>query len=218
MKRLYILIACEESQAECIAFRALGHYAYSCDVQPCSKFGCPSWHIHGDVVPYLHGRKFFHVQSGEYKIVPRWDLIIAHPPCTFLCRLSSVQMIHRGVLDEQRFAQMQEAKSFWLECYNAEAPFVAVENPVPMARAGLPKPSFYADPSWFGAPHTKKTCYWVRNLPPLMPKFDAAGQPSLVARRRGKYRSRTEPLLACAIAQQWSDYIIKCTVDGPVRK
>lgn len=208
MRRLYVLIACEESQAETIAFRALGHYAYSCDVQPVSKFGCASWHIHGDVRPFLSGRYFFHVQSGEYRIVPRWDLIIAHPPCTYLCRLSSVQMVKDGTVDPVRYAKMMEAREFWQACLDAKAPYVAVENPQPMARAGLPAPSFYADPSWFGAPHTKKTCYWVKNLPPLMPKYARSSLPSLVARTRGKYRSRTFPGLAMAIAEQWSEFIL----------
>lgn len=208
-KKLYVLIACEESQAECIAFRALGHFAYSCDLQRCSKFGCPDWHIVGNVLPLLHGRTVFRVQSGLQKKVPRWDIIIAHPPCTYLCRLSSIWMAESLKTDGKRVQLMEQGRAFFYECLNAEAPFVAVENPIPMDFAQLPQPDCYADPSWYGERFTKKTCYWLRNLPPLMPEIINPRVRSLVASRRGKYRSRTSPLMAIAIARQWSEYVLK---------
>lgn len=94
---LYVLIACEESQAECKAFRELGHIAYSCDIQPCRPTGNPSWHIQGDVTPYLQGVTQFTTQDGSLQSVPRFDLIIAHPPCTYLCKVSSVHMVIDGI-------------------------------------------------------------------------------------------------------------------------
>lgn len=92
--QLNILIACEESQAECSAFRELGHNAFSCDIQPCKKKGNPDWHILGDVTPLLGGLTKFTTQSGCTVEVSRWDLIIAHPPCTYLCKMGSVHMRH----------------------------------------------------------------------------------------------------------------------------
>lgn len=83
---LNVLIACEESQAECSAFRALGHRAFSCDIQKCRKSGNPYWHIQGDVTPYLEGETTFKVQAGVIVKLTHWDLIIAHPPCTYLCK------------------------------------------------------------------------------------------------------------------------------------
>lgn len=208
--QLHVLIACEESQAECTAFRELGHIAYSCDVQPCRPGGRPDWHICGDVTPLLNGTKEFRTQDGQFHHVDHWDLIIAHPPCTYLCKVSSVQMIQHGVLNHQRYKLMLEARAFFFECLHTNAAhYVAVENPIPMARAKLPKPSCYACPSWFGVKYTKKTLYWLRNLPPLIAECDYPNPKEYVRASRGKYRSRTFPQLANAIARQWSTYIIK---------
>ena len=207
-KILYILVACEESQAETIAFRKLGHVAYSCDLQPCRRGTPEEWHIIADVRPFLHGKTDFVVQNGDTAHVPRWDLIIAHPPCTYLCRVSSVRMKRNGEIQQDRFNKMQMARKFFFECLNADAPFVAVENPIPMALARLPKPSFYVDPSWFGVKFTKKTLYWVKNLPPIMPTIINTKVKCFVTCSRGKYRSRTFPQMAEQIAVQWSEYIL----------
>lgn len=206
--KLNVLIACEESQAECCAFRALGHNAYSCDLQPC-RFN-PDWHILGDVTPYLHGQTGFVTQSGKFILLDRkWDLIIAHPPCTYLCRLSSCQLKVHGVMNWARYASMIRARRFFFECLNADAPYVAVENPVPMARACLPPPSTYCCPSWFGVKYSKKTCYWLKNLPPILPEIYYPNPKCYVTSSRGKYRSRTFPQLAKAIASQWSAHILE---------
>lgn len=205
---LNILIACEESQAECKAFRDLGHNAYSCDIQPCRKDGHPEWHIHADVTPLLHGATQFITMDGQGHQVPHWDLIIAHPPCTYLCKVSSVHMIQHGVLNQQRYARMLEARKFFMQCLDAKANYVAVENPIPMKRANLPRPSFYACPSWFGVKYTKKTLYWVKNLPPIVAEIDYPNPKCFVHCSRGKYRSRTFPQLAKAIAKQWGQYIL----------
>ena len=205
---LYVLIACEESQAECKAFRELGHIAYSCDIQHCRPTGNPNWHILGDVTPYLQGATQFTTQDGSLQSVPHFDLIIAHPPCTYLCRLSSVHMVINGVIQEERYQKMLAARDFFFTCLNAKAPYVAVENPVPMRRAQLPKPSCFIHPSWFGVKYTKKTLYWLKNLPPIMAQLDYPNPKEFVRASRGKYRSRTFPEVAKAIAGQWSSYIL----------
>lgn len=217
--KLYVLIACEESQAECAAFRALGHIAYSCDIQPCRKSGYPYWHIQGDVTPLLSGDTTFVTQAGFLRCVPRWDLIIAHPPCTYLCKLSSVQMsknadeyiLFRGEpkhVNGDRYIKMLAGREFFFRCLNADAPYVAVENPLPMALARLPPPTTFIEPSWFGVKYTKKTLFWLKNLPPIMPELIYPNPKSFVNSSRGKYRSRTFPQVAAAIARQWSKYIL----------
>lgn len=218
-RRLNVLIACEESQAECKAFRELGHNAFSCDIQKCRKNGNPQWHIHDDATPYIAGRTNFTTQDGVAHWLTQWDLIICHPPCTYLCRQSACQLYRnadglrmiKGRLTEcntRRYDEMLKGRAFFLYCLNANAKFVAVENPVPMALAQLPRPSFFADPSWFGVKYTKKTCYWVKNLPPLMGGLHFPNPKSYVNASRGKYRSRTFRELAHAIADQWSAWII----------
>lgn len=219
MTTLYVLIACEESQAECQAFRDLGHIAYSCDLQPCQKRCHPEWHICGDVIPYLHGKTHFVTQDGFQRSVPRWDIIVSHPPCTYLCKLGAVHLSANANgyiwwdgrlkhVNIDRFKKMRKAKEFFLECLNAQAKYIAVENPLPMAIALLPKPTCYACPSWFGSRFTKKTLYWLKNLPPLMSEITNPNATSLVDSRRGKYRARTDIHLAQALAKQWSEFIL----------
>lgn len=219
MKKLNVLIACEESQAECTAFRALGHNAFSCDIQPCRPAGNPGWHIHDDVTPYLHGNTTFTTQSGKQCTVDHWDLIIAHPPCTYLCKVGSPWLYdnpdtyylvkgQRVLLNSRRVLLMKQARQFFFTCLEADAPYLAVENPIPMRLANIPRPTCYADPSWYGVKYTKKTCYWLRNLPPLMPEIQHPRPKCYVTASRGKYRSRTFPQMANAIARQWSQYIL----------
>lgn len=207
-----VLIACEESQAECYAFRELGFNAYSCDIQKCQRKANTGWHIHGDVTPYLQGATDFETQDCHKHHVTRWHMIIAHPPCTYLCKVSSVHIVKRTsegeVINEERLAKMVQGAKFFRICLNAKADFVAVENPLPMRRANLPKPDFFIQPSWFGVKYTKKTLYWVRNLPPIMAEIDYPNPKQFVRSSRGKYRSRTFPEVARAIARQWGNYIL----------
>lgn len=220
-RKLYVLIACEESQAETFAFRQIGVKCWSCDVQPCRRGGNPDWHIHADVTPFLSGQTQFVTQSGRKVRVPKWDLIIAHPPCTYLCRVTASIIYNRKNADfdvqlgkenirvvRSRYVQMLKAREFFYKCLGAKAQYVAVENPVPLKIAQLPQPTTFACPSWFGVRYTKKTCYWLRNLPPLMPTIYHSHPKEYVHSSRGKYRSRTFPELAQAIAQQWTDYIL----------
>ena len=209
---LNVLIACEESQAECLAFRELGHNDFSCDLQPCRPGGHPEWHIHDDCSSLLQGATQFVTQDEQYHEVTGWHLIICHPPCTYICKMSSVHLTRwingHAWLNEERLQKMYEGVAFFRQCLEAYAPYVAIENPLPMKRAGLPKPSFFACPSWFGVKYTKKTLYWVKNLPPLVADIDYPDPKEFVRNSRGKYRSRTFPELARAIARQWSEYII----------
>lgn len=208
MTQLNVLIACEESQAECVAWRSLGHRAFSCDIQECRKGMHPEWHILGDVTPYLHGLTTFHTCDKKRHVLQKWDLIIAHPPCTYLCKVSSVWMVRNGVLQSERYQKMLDARAFFFECLSAQADYVAVENPLPMARARLPKPTCYACPSWFGVKYTKKTLYWLKNLPPIVAEIDHPYPKEYVHASRGKYRSRTFHQMALGIARQWSNYIL----------
>ena len=108
-----VLVACEETQEVCKAFRALGHEAYSCDIQPCSG-GHPEWHIQVDALEPL-------------KL--KWDLIIAHPPCTYLTNAGAVRMRVNGEIVQERYQKAMEAKKFFLKFLNADCEHIAVENP-----------------------------------------------------------------------------------------
>lgn len=201
-----VLIACEESQAECIAFRERGFNAFSCDLQKARYH--PEWHILGDVSPLLNGQLEFYTEDGKFHKVNVWNLIIAHPPCTFLCKVSAIHLVKNGVLQNDRLEKLKDARKFFYMCLNAQAEFVAVENPLPLAIAQLPPSDCYIHPSWFGVKYTKKTLYWLKNLPPLMASIVHPSPRSYVRCSRGKYRSRTFPQVAQAIAKQWGDYII----------
>lgn len=216
-RTLNVLIACEESQAECIAFRRLGHRAFSCDLQKARYHD--EWHIMGDVTPLLSGQTKFRTADGKRHSLKRWDLIIAHPPCTYLCKVGSPWLYinpdswktvkgHRVMINQERWEAMKRAREFFMVCLNANAKYLAVENPLPMAVAQLPKPSTFIDPSWFGVKYTKKTLYWLKNLPPIMPTTQYSNPKSYVNSSRGKYRSRTFPQVAEALALQWSSYIL----------
>lgn len=204
--QINVLIACEESQAECIAFRAYGFNAYSCDIQK-ARYN-PKYHIMDDVTPYLSGRTSFKTQDGHRHRLSKWHLIVAHPPCTYLCKVSSIQLWKNGEIDPIRLHQMQLASEFFRRCLQAKADYVAVENPLPMKRAGLPKPSCFIQPSWYGVKYTKKTLYWLRNLPPLLPTLIYPNPKCFVRASSGKYRSRTFPQVAQAMAEQWGKYIL----------
>lgn len=201
-----ILIACEESQAECLAFRERGFNAFSADLQK-PRFR-EDWHILGDVTPLLHGVTQFHTMDGKFHDVRCWNMIIAHPPCTYICKVSSVQLVHNGVINQERLEKMKLAVKFFYECLEADAQFVAVENPRPMARAGLPKPQAQVSPHWFGNKYSKATYYWLKSLPPLFPGCFNPNPKSYCNASRGIYRSRTFKEIAEAIASQWGDFIL----------
>lgn len=138
-----VLIACEESQRVCIEFRRLGHEAYSCDIEPCSG-GHPEWHLQQDVTELL-------------KI--KWDLIIAHPPCTYLSNAGARFLYPKGKLNEERLQNGLKAKEFFMKFWNADCPRIAVENPIPSKVYGLPEYSQTIQPYEFGHPYSKKLVF-----------------------------------------------------------
>lgn len=161
-----VLVACEESQAVCIAFRQLGHEAFSCDTQECSG-GHPEWHIKGDVLPLINGNKPFITMDGElHAIVGTWDLLIAFPPCTYLTNAGSVRLRVKGEINKERMAKAIEAKAFFMKILEADCQKICVENPTPGKIHQLPEYTQAIQPWWFGHPYTKRTCLWLKNLPP----------------------------------------------------
>lgn len=210
MKKLKVLVACEESQTVCKAFRELGHEAYSCDIQDCSG-GHPEWHFKQDVLPLLH---------------EHWDLIIAHPPCTYMSKAGARWMYPTaGNLSEERYKLSQEAKDFFMEFYNCDCEHIAIENPVPLKVVGLPKPTQSIQPYEFGEPYSKKTLLWLKGLPllkptniltehtPWMPSntggFSRGQGGSRGIAHDPKTASKTFQGIANAMAKQWSLYLAK---------
>lgn len=164
-----VLVACEESQAVCIAFRKLGHEAYSCDTQECSG-GHPEWHIKGDVLPLINGNKPFITMDGDlHAIVGTWGLLIAFPPCTYLTNAGSVRLRIKGEINKERMAKAVEAKAFFMKFLEADCQKICVENPTPGKIHQLPQYTQAIQPWWFGHPYTKRTCLWLKNLPPPYP-------------------------------------------------
>ncbi len=143
-----ILVACEESQVVCKEFRKLGHEAYSCDILPCSG-GHPEWHIQDDVLKHLN--------DG-------WDLMIAHPPCTYL----SVSGLHWNKRSPGRAEKTEEALDFVKSLLNAPIKHIALENPISCISSRIRKPDQMINPYEFGDDASKKTCLWLKNLPKLI--------------------------------------------------
>lgn len=216
-----ILVACEESQAVCKAFRERGHEAYSCDVQECSG-GHPEWHIMGDALALIDGYCFFQTMDKQWHdIKGKWDMIIAFPPCTYMTNASAVRMRVNGEIVQERYEKAMEAKEFFMKFYNADCPRIAIENPTPMKIVGLPEYTQAVQPWWFGHPYTKRTCLWLKGLPPLMATMivsegvtpwvnggykDKNGNYRRVQGRKErdpKNRSKTFPGVAKAMAEQW---------------
>lgn len=164
-----VLVACEESQAVCIAFRKLGHEAYSCDTQECSG-GHPEWHIQADVLPLINGNKPFITMDGDlHAIIGTWDLLIAFPPCTYLTNAGSVRLRVKGKINEERMAKAIEAKAFFMRFLEADCQKICVENPTPGRIHQLPEYTQAIQPWWFGHPYTKRTCLWLKNPPLPLP-------------------------------------------------
>lgn len=204
---LRVLVACEESQEVCKAFRELGFEAYSCDLQDCSG-GHPEWHIKGDAVKEAY--------SGKY------NMMIAHPPCTYISRAGARWMYPTaGNLCEKRLSKAMEAKELFLKLMNAPIDFIAIENPTPLKVVGLPKQTQSIQPFEYGHGYSKKTLLWLKNLPELKPtdiKTDYT--PYLPSNTGGKKRgqkatfrnitqkesSKTFTGIAKAMAEQWTSF------------
>jgi hypothetical protein len=202
-----VLVACEESQAVTKEFRRLGHEAYSCDIIPCSG-GHPEWHLQQDVTPLLK---------------EKWDMIIAFPPCTFLT-VTGNRWFNEEKYGEKaikRKADREEAVKFFMMLANANCEKIAIENPVGIMSTTWRKPDQIIQPYMFGDSFEKKTCLWLKGLPPLVPtnvvepparvQFDSgksmpgwyAEAWSLPKEERAKLRSKTFPGIAKAMAEQW---------------
>lgn len=186
-----VLVACEFSGTVRDAFIAAGHDAWSCDLDPC--FRSPHWrrHLEQDVRPLLR---------------ERWDLIIAHPPCTYLCQ-SGVRWLHEK---EGRWEQMLEGVQFFLECLLANSSRVAVENPPPHKYAVeyVGRPTQTVRPWMFGNPEVKPICLWLRGLPQLQPTKVISGRRNDMyltsgGEGKGKLKSIFFPEVAQAMAAQW---------------
>lgn len=219
-----ILVACEESQAVTIELRRLGHTAFSCDVQPCSG-GRPEWHIQDDVLKLIDGKKGFFTQDGKgHFMFTRWDMIIAHPPCTYLTVTGNrwFNVERYGDKAIQRIKDREEAIEFFMKFVNADCDRIAIENPVGIMSTVYRKPDCIIQPFMFGDPFEKKTCLWLKGLKPLeatnvvqpqkrvvfesgksMPGWYAEAW-KLPKDERSRLRSKTFPGIAKAMAEQWT--------------
>lgn len=165
-----VLVACEESQIVCKAFRARGHEAFSCDLQEPSG-GHPEWHILGDAVPTLNGGVITTMDDKEHDI-GGWDMLIAHPTCTFLTNAGARHLYAHHQLQPERVKLGIQARDLFMRFWWAPIPRIAIENPVPSSVFCLPKYTQIIHPYQFYGeehPYTKKTCLWLKGLPPLVP-------------------------------------------------
>lgn len=203
-----VLVACEESQEVCKAFRARGHEAYSCDIQEPSG-GHPEWHILGDALEALKGGSVT-TMDGVSHSVGKWDLLIAHPPCTHLA-VSGMRWFKEG---KKPMYLQDEAAEFFMQFINADCEKIAVENPVCVMSTRYRRPDQIINPWQFGHPEQKKTCLWLKNLPLLAPTnnvYEIMMTLPLKKRTRiwqlwsghSKERSKTFPGIAAAMAEQW---------------
>ena len=232
-----ILVACEESQTVCKAFREKGHEAYSCDIIDCSG-GHPEWHIKGDVLKVLnpkteikplvtlYGNTSYKTNGIYFKTcddiehyVEKWDLIIAHPPCTYLTGAGACNIPKHP----ERIPLGFEAAEFFLKILNADCDKIVVENPPPMKRFNLPKYNQLVRPYMFGESNNKPICLWLKGVEELKPTnivekdkdivrwvHKATGQKKSCSKwyntntsQHSKHRSKTFEGVALAMAEQW---------------
>ena len=218
MATIRVLVACEESQAITKAFRALGHEAFSCDILPCSG-GHPEWHFQCDI--------FDVIDKG-------WDLMIAHPPCTYLSVSGARHLYNKDKTPNlERYKNQRLALDFVQKLMDVNIPRIVIENPVSVISSKIRKPDQIVHPYWFGDSATKSTCLWIKNLPKLnatdiVPKgefkewtdkksgktkkqslwyYEALLKAKTPSERR-TLRSKTFEGMAKAMAEQWSNFII----------
>lgn len=223
-----VLCACEESQEVCKAFRALGHEAYSCDIQEPSG-GHPEWHILGDALKAIEGGQVT-TMDGQTHDVGKWDLLIAHPPCTYLSNVATRSFSLRATPAEKvvaRWGERTKAAVFFMQFILSDIPRIAVENPIGVMSTVYRKPDQIIHPYMFAGSTkdienytTKGTCLWLKGLPKLnindLPKPNLAKmygvtprgktrcwEDSISGKNRAKQRSKTFPGIARAMAEQW---------------
>lgn len=205
--KMKILLACEESQAVCSEFRALGHDAFSCDILDCSGPN-PEWHLKGDVLEIIH---------------EKWDMMIAFPPCTHLAVSGA-----KHFKEKQQDGRQQAGIDFFMKMVNAPIPKIAIENPIGIMSSIYRKPDQIIHPYYFGDTYSKSTCLWLKGLPklthvslkdsPLFPdqvthvdkgEFITFSSGKRMAKwyneasGNGHLRSKTFPGIAKAMAEQW---------------
>lgn len=215
-----ILVACEESQEVCKAFREKGHKAFSCDIIDCSG-GHPEWHIKHDVLPLLNGNCIFQTCDKEFHtLLGKWDLIIAHPPCTRLCN-SGQRWLYYGDEEyrQKKIKEQKEAIDFFFKFVNCDCEHIAIENPTGIMSSIYRKPDCTYNPYDFkGETECKKTCLWLKNLPPLKPnqQLDKSLRTQNIWKAHfngvcyawnnkevARLRSKTPVGVAKAMAEQW---------------
>jgi hypothetical protein len=220
-----ILVACEESQIVALAFRAMGHEAYSCDIQSCSG-GHPQFHIKANVFDVVPGG-YIITEAGNKIFIDKWDMLIAFPPCTYL----TVSGNRHIICNPERWQLRVDALRFVYDLMNAPIEKIAIENPVGVISTHIRKPNQIINPYYFGDNVPKKTCLWLKNLPLLKhsecntlfeskthvePEFLVYNSKSKksgkskysifgkMGKGSGKLRSKTFPGIAKAMAEQWS--------------
>lgn len=225
-----VLIACECSQTVCKEFRFIGHEAYSCDIES-SYGGHPEWHIIGDCLDIINGSVNFMTEDGiNHSICKEWDLIIAHPPCTYLSNAATRSHSLKGASLEdinKRTEKRIQAQEFFMRFANSNCERVAIENPVGVMSTVYRRPDQIIEPYQFAESEddkenyvTKRTCLWLKGLEPLitndLPKPDnaqlygrwsngKAGCWHEVQGQKNKstVRSKTFQGIAKAMAEQW---------------
>lgn len=220
-----VLLACECSQKVCVAFRAKGHEAYSCDLEP-SYGGHPEWHICDDVLPLLPGDCGFCTEDGVYHFIDgEWDMIIAFPPCTYLTKAGNRHFSPRcnspeSIAEREHLRDL--ASFFFLAFAYAPCKRIVIENPVGYMNSHWRKPDQIIQPYWFGDEAEKATCLWLKGVPKLAPTkmlprpaphhYRADGKAVRFVesvpgtggqKNRARIRSETFPGVAAAMAQQW---------------
>lgn len=234
-----VLIACEESQTVCAAFRKLGFNAYSCDLVECSG-GHPEWHLLGDALDVIKNNGGI-TQDGKHVVIDKWHLMIAHPPCTYLTSSGAKWYYHPEdkhlpIEDRRphpkfphRKQDQDAAVDFFMALYNTNIPYIAIENPVGVMSSRFRKPDQIVQPYMFGNSARKTTCLWLKGLPLLEPTKLVDEGESIVFRsgkkmpkwycdaltnaktdaERRKLRSKTFDGIAQAMAQQWGEFVLQ---------
>ena len=189
-----VLVACEYSGRVRDAFSKLGHDAWSCDLLDTET---PGNHYTGSILDILD---------------QEWDLMVAHPPCTYLSNAGARYLYPQGKLNQERLEKGLKAKEFFMALYNANIPRIAIENPTPSKVYGLPQYSQSIQPYEYGHPFQKRTCLWLKGLPMLVPTQIVEERQSTKipgnwfnkgGKDRQKERARTFQGIADAMADQW---------------
>jgi len=224
-----ILVACEESQAVCVAFRNRGFNAFSCDILP-SSGGYPEWHIQGDLEGVINGSFMqfgqFWTEAGTVEKIDKWDVMISFPPCTYLT--VTANRWYKPEFKERyptRGQDRLDAIAFFMMIVNSGIEKIAIENPVGIMSTRWRRPNQVIQPWQFGDRAVKKTCLWLIGLPKLdstnivepeykeynssTKKSGKSKYPMLWAgKSSSKERSKTFPGIAEAMADQWGNYLL----------